>query len=136
MRCVILRYTCCILTISSPSPSRSFSTFYMHFLHSLANSHTTTFHAFFPLSFLLYSTLPIYILHSTLYSFSTTNTHPHTHAHTHTHRMYGALTGLSKQMVAQRHGPETLKKWRRGYAARPPPISSFSSMYPGAVTLQ
>ena len=46
-------------------------------------------------------------------------------------RMYGALTGLSKQMVAQRHGPETLKKWRRGYATRPPPISSFSASYPG-----
>ena len=48
-------------------------------------------------------------------------------------RMYGALTGLSKQMVAQRHGPETLKKWRRGYATRPPPISSFSASYPGTV---
>jgi 2,3-bisphosphoglycerate-dependent phosphoglycerate mutase len=46
-------------------------------------------------------------------------------------RMYGALTGLSKQMVAQRHGDETLKKWRRGYADRPPAISSFSSIYPG-----
>ena len=48
-------------------------------------------------------------------------------------RMYGALTGLSKQMVAQRHGPEILKKWRRGYATRPPPISSFSASYPGLV---
>lgn len=47
------------------------------------------------------------------------------------YRMYGALTGLSKQMVAQRHGSETLKKWRRGYATRPPPISSFSASYPG-----
>ena len=46
-------------------------------------------------------------------------------------RMYGALTGLSKQMVAQRHGLDTLKKWRRGYANRPPPISSFSNIYPG-----
>jgi hypothetical protein len=34
-------------------------------------------------------------------------------------------------MVAQRHGDETLKKWRRGYADRPPAISSFSSIYPG-----
>ena len=51
----------------------------------------------------------------------------------HMSRMYGALTGLSKQMVAQRHGPETLKKWRRGYATRPPPISSFSASYPGTV---
>lgn len=47
--------------------------------------------------------------------------------------MYGALTGLSKQMVAQRHGVETLKKWRRGYSARPPPISSFSASYPGMI---
>ena len=47
--------------------------------------------------------------------------------------MYGALTGLSKQMVAQRHGTETLKKWRRGYDTRPPPISSFSGIYPGDV---
>jgi 2,3-bisphosphoglycerate-dependent phosphoglycerate mutase len=46
-------------------------------------------------------------------------------------RMYGALTGLSKQMVSQRHGEDTLKKWRRGYDTRPPPISSFSSKYPG-----
>ena len=36
-------------------------------------------------------------------------------------------------MVAQRHGTETLKKWRRGYDTRPPPISSFSSIYPGDV---
>jgi hypothetical protein len=46
-------------------------------------------------------------------------------------RMYGALTGLSKRMVAQRDGVDTLQKWRRGYAHRPPPISSFSASYPG-----
>ena len=45
--------------------------------------------------------------------------------------MYGALTGLSKRMVAQRDGVDTLQKWRRGYAHRPPPISSFSASYPG-----
>ena len=46
-------------------------------------------------------------------------------------RMYGALTGLSKQMIAQRHGEKQLKIWRRSYDTRPPPISSFSSSYPG-----
>ena len=46
-------------------------------------------------------------------------------------RMYGALTGLSKKMVAQRHGPTKFKAWRRGYKTRPPRISSFSQGYPG-----
>ena len=46
-------------------------------------------------------------------------------------RMYGALTGLSKKMVGQRHGDTQLKAWRRGYDTRPPKISSFSSAYPG-----
>lgn len=90
---------------------------------------------------------------SSAYTLTHTSHTPYKHSHTHTHshtphtlltyslhapllpcthrRMYGALTGLSKQMVAQRHGTETLKKWRRGYATRPPPISSFSSIYPG-----
>ena len=46
-------------------------------------------------------------------------------------RMYGALTGLSKKMIKQRHGEVQFNKWRRGYTNRPPPISSFSSDYPG-----
>ena len=46
-------------------------------------------------------------------------------------RMYGALTGLSKKMIKQRHGETQFKKWRRGYTNRPPPISSFSADYPG-----
>jgi len=46
-------------------------------------------------------------------------------------RMYGELTGLSKQMVKQRHGEKQFKAWRRGYAVRPPPVSSFSKHYPG-----
>lgn len=46
-------------------------------------------------------------------------------------RMYGALTGMSKKMIAERHGKEQFKKWRRGYTNRPPPTSSFSSVYPG-----
>mmetsp|Transcript_6726 Transcript_6726/g.10643 ORF Transcript_6726/g.10643 Transcript_6726/m.10643 type:complete len:918 (+) Transcript_6726:182-2935(+) len=46
-------------------------------------------------------------------------------------RMYGELTGLSKQMVKQRHGEQQFKAWRRGYDVRPPPVSSFSPAYPG-----
>jgi len=46
-------------------------------------------------------------------------------------RMYGALTGLSKQMVRQRHGEKQFKAWRRGYKVRPPSVSSFSTDYPG-----
>ncbi len=33
-------------------------------------------------------------------------------------RMYGELTGLSKTMVAQRHGESQFKAWRRGYKTR------------------
>ena len=46
-------------------------------------------------------------------------------------RMYGALTGLSKKMIGQRHGDTQLKQWRRSYATRPPKVSSFSQFYPG-----
>ena len=46
-------------------------------------------------------------------------------------RMYGDLTGLSKAMVKQRHGAEQFQAWRRGYAVKPPPVSSFSPQYPG-----
>jgi len=46
-------------------------------------------------------------------------------------RMYGALTGLSKKMVKQRHGEKQFKAWRRGYKVRPPKVSSFSPDYPG-----
>jgi len=46
-------------------------------------------------------------------------------------RMYGELTGLSKQMVKQRHGEKQFKAWRRGYNVRPPAVSSFSQHYPG-----
>jgi 2,3-bisphosphoglycerate-dependent phosphoglycerate mutase len=46
-------------------------------------------------------------------------------------RMYGELTGLSKQMVKQRHGDEQFKAWRRGYSTPPPKVSSFSKHYPG-----
>ena len=46
-------------------------------------------------------------------------------------RMYGDLTGLSKRMVAQRHGEDQFRAWRRGYRVRPPAVSSFSTSYPG-----
>lgn len=46
-------------------------------------------------------------------------------------RMYGSLTNLSKKMIAQKYGEAQLKKWRRGYTVRPPPVSSFSTNYPG-----
>jgi 2,3-bisphosphoglycerate-dependent phosphoglycerate mutase len=45
--------------------------------------------------------------------------------------MYGALTGLSKRMVKERHGAAKFKSWRRGFHTRPPPVSSFSQFYPG-----
>jgi 2,3-bisphosphoglycerate-dependent phosphoglycerate mutase len=46
-------------------------------------------------------------------------------------RMYGALTGLSKKMIAQKHGNAQFMKWRRGYDQKPPQVSSFCSNYPG-----
>jgi len=46
-------------------------------------------------------------------------------------RMYGVLTGLSKRMVAQRHGEQQFMAWRRGYNTPPPKVSSFSPHYPG-----
>jgi 2,3-bisphosphoglycerate-dependent phosphoglycerate mutase len=48
-------------------------------------------------------------------------------------RMYGDLTGKSKKMIANEYGEEQLKKWRRGFAIRPPPTSSYSTNYPGNV---
>lgn len=46
-------------------------------------------------------------------------------------RMYGALTGKSKKMIANIYGEDQLKKWRRGFTIRPPPVSSYSFSYPG-----
>jgi hypothetical protein len=45
--------------------------------------------------------------------------------------MYGALTGKSKQMIANLYGEDQLKKWRRGFKIKPPPVSSYSLSYPG-----
>jgi 2,3-bisphosphoglycerate-dependent phosphoglycerate mutase len=46
-------------------------------------------------------------------------------------RMYGTLTGKSKAMIANQYGEEQLKRWRRGFKIRPPPVSSYSLSYPG-----
>jgi len=46
-------------------------------------------------------------------------------------RMYGALTGKSKQMIANEYGEAQLKKWRRGFKIKPPKVSSYSLSYPG-----
>jgi len=46
-------------------------------------------------------------------------------------RMYGALTGKSKQMIANEYGEDQLKKWRRGFKIRPPAVSPYSLSYPG-----
>lgn len=46
-------------------------------------------------------------------------------------RMYGALTSLSKRMIRTKYGEKQFKQWRRGYSTRPPPVSSFSPLYPG-----
>jgi len=46
-------------------------------------------------------------------------------------RMYGALTSLSKRMIRTKYGETQFKQWRRGFSTRPPPVSSFSPLYPG-----
>lgn len=37
-------------------------------------------------------------------------------------RHYGALTGLNKAETTARHGEEQVRRWRRSYAERPPPL--------------
>jgi bisphosphoglycerate-dependent phosphoglycerate mutase family 1 len=46
-------------------------------------------------------------------------------------RMYGELIGISKQMVKQGHGATQFMAWRQVYNVKPPPVSSFSPLYPG-----
>lgn len=38
-------------------------------------------------------------------------------------RHYGALQGLNKSEMAQRHGADQIQRWRRGYDVRPPAMS-------------
>jgi 2,3-bisphosphoglycerate-dependent phosphoglycerate mutase len=37
-------------------------------------------------------------------------------------RHYGALQGLNKKEMAERHGPDQVKLWRRSYDVPPPPL--------------
>lgn len=46
-------------------------------------------------------------------------------------RHYGALQGLNKAETAAKYGEEQVKKWRRGYAVRPPALNKKSQMWPG-----
>ncbi len=46
-------------------------------------------------------------------------------------RFYGALQGRKKWKVVEEYGEEQVFQWRRGFRARPPPISPKSPMYPG-----
>lgn len=46
-------------------------------------------------------------------------------------RMYGALQGLNKSEMAQRHGVRQVKLWRRGYATRPPALTVDDPLWPG-----
>ena len=45
-------------------------------------------------------------------------------------RHYGALQGLDKHETAERHGPEQVQRWRRGYAVRPPALDADDSSHP------
>lgn len=45
-------------------------------------------------------------------------------------RHYGALQGLDKRETAERHGPEQVQRWRRGYAVRPPALDGDDPNHP------
>lgn len=45
-------------------------------------------------------------------------------------RHYGDLQGKDKVAVAEAHGPEQLRAWRRGYATPPPPVSVDDPRHP------
>lgn len=46
-------------------------------------------------------------------------------------RHYGALQGLNKAEMAERHGVEQVKLWRRSYEVRPPALTPDDPRYPG-----
>jgi 2,3-bisphosphoglycerate-dependent phosphoglycerate mutase len=46
-------------------------------------------------------------------------------------RHYGALQGLNKAEIAERHGEAQTKLWRRSYAVRPPALTPDDERYPG-----
>ncbi len=45
-------------------------------------------------------------------------------------RHYGALQGLDKKETAERHGPEQVFEWRRGYDTPPPPLELDDERHP------
>ena len=45
-------------------------------------------------------------------------------------RHYGALQGLDKKEITERHGAEQTKLWRRSYDVPPPPIGADSPEHP------
>jgi 2,3-bisphosphoglycerate-dependent phosphoglycerate mutase len=46
-------------------------------------------------------------------------------------RHYGALQGLNKAQMAERHGPDLVQLWRRSYDIQPPALTTDDPMYPG-----
>ncbi len=46
-------------------------------------------------------------------------------------RHYGALQGLNKAEMAERHGVEQVKIWRRSYDVQPPALTADDPLYPG-----
>jgi 2,3-bisphosphoglycerate-dependent phosphoglycerate mutase len=46
-------------------------------------------------------------------------------------RHYGALQGLNKAEMTERHGEQQVKLWRRSYAVRPPALAPDDERYPG-----
>ncbi len=46
-------------------------------------------------------------------------------------RHYGALQGLNKAEMAERHGEAQVKLWRRSYDIRPPALTPDDERYPG-----
>jgi len=45
-------------------------------------------------------------------------------------RHYGALQGLDKREMAEKHGDEQVHLWRRSYDVRPPPLDRDDPMHP------
>jgi 2,3-bisphosphoglycerate-dependent phosphoglycerate mutase len=46
-------------------------------------------------------------------------------------RHYGALQGLNKAEMAEKYGEEQVKRWRRGFANRPPELTPDDERNPG-----
>jgi len=46
-------------------------------------------------------------------------------------RHYGALQGLNKSEMVEKHGAEQVHLWRRSYDLRPPELDKSNKMYPG-----